>query len=77
MARLNKCIICGSDAEIVEDRGIGDIQCSCYSCANHNPKVYINGVGFPRYHFSGKYNRSKKKCIKLWNEENSKWSSME
>ena len=68
---IENCGLCGYPAEIIDDRGIGDIRCSNCSCENYNSKSYVNGVGYPRYHFSGKYNTSKKEAIRKWNHEQS------
>ena len=70
MARLNKCIICGSKAEIVENSRAGDIRCSNSNCINHNPTFHDFGHDYPKYHFLLSFGNSKKSCIKLWNEEN-------
>lgn len=70
---IRNCALCGYPPEIIDDRGIGDIRCSNPNCENNHPTRFIENTNYKmsRYHFSGKFNTSKKDVIKEWNHDQS------
>ena len=62
------CKYCGCVPAITDDHGIGDVFCP--NCCP--PAVCERTHEDQRFHFSGKFNVSKKMAIRMWNAHQGK-----